>query len=285
MVPPKEKNSEAIRTLEPPDQNLSASKRALINFKRLRELSDDESSDKNCIKENLIANISKPLTSRNEADNSRKIKLIKSFSSSSEDENCVKSKSPDQACTPKSKLGFLKSIPKLPEPVANSVSKPISNLMKQFEKSPVTSSSKIKSISDQLTTNKVSNLSCNQTAGANIQIKRATQLINPPVVFKRPKLSSFDNSAELVQSEKEMKEPAENENITCLSSSEENGIPMLNSVDMKKKLALEKISKKKKLNPVASISNKAYEELKKQKFKEKDLLLTRISKKTTTTAG
>jgi hypothetical protein len=168
--------------------------------------------------------------------------------------------------------------------------KPLADLTSQFDKlcSPKSSllASKTKALPEKSVVSKPVGLSNKQTVtGENVQNKRVIQIIEPPSNSKRPKFSIDSltpnnvHLADFSHSETRTNEKQVTEREKLMT--EENETPILNSVDLKKKLALENLSLSKKASDSVSTVSfyKAREELGKKKFKEKDLVLKRLHKK------
>ena len=265
-------NEEAKNFVQPTVENLKLSttyKKPMFSLKRLRETETESSNDTNVAE--LHTQKSNNLSSESE-------KKLKKSDTTSHDEH--KSKTKNVVISSQNADPNFSILDASSKPLAESSSQCDNDFSPPIQPSLLASKTKTILPSDVKSSVGLSN---NKTVtGEYVQNKRVTQLIESPISSKRSKFSS-DNTCDnlaikntplalVEQSEKETNEKNLFEHEKLLeSSSEENQIPKLNSVDQRKKLALENLSLLKKAsNPVTTISTyKAREELEKKNSRKK----------------
>jgi hypothetical protein len=243
--------------------NIKQLNRIIIKDLDLKSLKISPSSSKKSHPMNLkrlreidLSSSDDELNSKNKVTSVKnKIKLPKLSSSSSDEEVMVK---------PVQKLGY---------------SKFSSN--KSSIKPPSTDN-KTKLLSDKNSKSLYDNQKT--ITGEVLSNKRAIQVIEAPKNLKKTKIQETTIITPLHEkNEKKEIELRIRDEKEASSESEENEAPKLNTIDMHKKIALDKVQIKKFTNqPAVKITNnKAIPLLKKLNFKEKNSILNKLSKKET----
>lgn len=247
---------------EPEKNNVKQLNRIIIKDLDLKSLKISPSSSKKSHPMNLkrlrefdLSSSDDELNSKNKVTSVKnKIKLPKLSSSSDEDETVE----------PEQKLDYSKFLS-----VKSSIKPPSTD-----NKTKLLPDKNSKSLYDNQKT----------ITGEVLSNKRAIQVIEAPKNLKKTKIQETTTTTPLHEkNEKKGIELKIREEKEASSESEENEAPKLNTIDMHKKIALDKVQIKKFTNQpgVKIANNKAIPLLKKLNFKEKNSILNKLSKKET----